>query len=69
MVPELLALEFFTAGHGVVSKFIHSLQTTIYIIYNPSPKAGPLVIADITPASSFFFNFYKHYPNYIVFIY
>jgi hypothetical protein len=43
--------------YGVVNKFAHSLQTTIHIVafnyeHKPSPKAGPVVMAAITPASS-----------------
>jgi hypothetical protein len=43
MVPELRALRFFTIGHMHVTVFRGFL----------SPKAGPLVMASITPASSF----------------
>jgi hypothetical protein len=43
MVPELRALGFFTKGHMHVTVFRGFL----------SPKAGPLVMASITPASSF----------------
>jgi hypothetical protein len=42
MVPELRALRFFTIGHMHVTVFWGFL----------SPKAGPLVMASITPASS-----------------
>jgi hypothetical protein len=44
MVPELRALRFFTIGHMHVTVFWGFL----------SPKVGPLVMASITPASSFY---------------
>jgi hypothetical protein len=50
MVPELRVLRFFTIGHMHVTVFRGFL----------SPKAEPLVMASITPASSF--SFYLAYP-------
>jgi hypothetical protein len=48
MVTELRALGFFTIGHMHVIVFLGFL----------SPKAGPLVMASITPASSLFWFYY-----------
>jgi hypothetical protein len=45
MVLELSALGFFTIGHMHVT--LYACNTFL------SPKAGPLVMASITPASSF----------------
>jgi hypothetical protein len=47
IVPELSALGIFTIRHMHVT------------VFRLSPKAGPLVMASITPASSLFFLFYN----------
>jgi hypothetical protein len=37
------AFGFFTVGHGVVNKLIHSLQTTTYITFKKAKRIDEIV--------------------------